>query len=153
MSADLHLHTCFSDGTYTPEELAALAKQTGLRAVALTDHDTVEGCARMAAACQAAGVEFIPATELTAEVNGHEIHFLGYFVDPQNEVLLRELAKFQEVRQRRINEMCLKLNQAGIPLQAETVFALANCRAPGRPHVARALVQERFCASLDEAFE
>ena len=55
----------------------------------------------MAAACRAGGIEFIPATELTAEVSGHEIHFLGYFVDPQNERLLRELAKFQEVRQRR----------------------------------------------------
>src|ERR1043165_7073814 len=138
MFADLHLHTFFSDGTYSPEEVAALAQKNGLKAVALTDHDTVEGCARMTVACQAAGVEFIPATELTAEVSGHEIHFLGYFVDPQNETLLRELAKFQEVRQRRISEMCLKLNQAGIPLQAEAVFALANCRAPGRPHVARA---------------
>jgi len=153
MFADLHLHTFFSDGTYSPEEVAALAQKNGLKAVALTDHDTVEGCARMTVACQAAGVEFIPATELTAEVSGHEIHFLGYFVDPQNETLLRELAKFQEVRQRRISEMCLKLNQAGIPLQAEAVFALANCRAPGRPHVARALVQERFCTTLDEAFE
>ncbi len=153
MFADLHLHTFFSDGTHSPEEVAALAKQHGLRAVALTDHDTVEGCARMAAACQTAGVEFIPAAELTAEVSGHEIHFLGYFLDPENEILLRELAKFQEVRQHRIQEMCAKLNQAGIPLRAETVFTLANCRAPGRPHVARALVQEGFCASLDEAFE
>ena len=153
MFADLHLHTFFSDGTYSPEEVAELAQKNGLRAVALTDHDTVEGCGRMAAACRAGGIEFIPATELTAEVSGHEIHFLGYFVDPQNERLLRELAKFQEVRQRRINEMSAKLNQLGVALKAETIFALANCRAPGRPHVARALVQEGFCATLDEAFE
>jgi predicted metal-dependent phosphoesterase TrpH len=153
MPADLHLHTCFSDGTFTPEELAALAQQAGLKAVALTDHDTVEGCARMAAACQALGVEFIPAAELTAEVSGHEIHFLGYFLDPENEMLLRELAKFQEVRQGRIHEMTARLNQAGVPLKAESVFALANCRAPGRPHVARALVQEGFCDTLDQAFE
>jgi predicted metal-dependent phosphoesterase TrpH len=153
MSADLHLHTYFSDGTYSPEELAALAKQSGLRAVALTDHDTMEGCARMAAACQALGIEFIPASELTAEVSGHEIHFLGYFLDSANEILLRELAKFQEVRQGRIHEMSARLNQAGVPLKAESVFALANCRAPGRPHVARALVQEGFCDTLDQAFE
>jgi predicted metal-dependent phosphoesterase TrpH len=153
MFADLHLHTFFSDGTFSPEEVTALAQQHGLKAVALTDHDTMEGCARMAAACQMAGIEFIPATELTAEANGHEIHFLGYFLDADNEILLRKLAKFQEVRQGRIREMSAKLNQLGIPLQAQTVFALANCRAPGRPHVARALVQEGFCASLDEAFE
>src|SRR5205814_7665324 len=101
----------FSDGTFSPEELTGLGKQHGLRAMALTDHDTMEGCARMAAACQAVGIEFIPATELTAEVSGHEIHFLGYFLDAENEKLRRELAKFQEVRQRRIHEMSAKLNQ------------------------------------------
>jgi 3',5'-nucleoside bisphosphate phosphatase len=153
MSADLHLHTFFSDGTYSPEEVAELAKKNGLRAVALTDHDTMEGCPRMAAACQALGVEFIPATELTAEIAGHEIHFLGYFLDPANETLLRELARYQAVRQERIREMSAKLNALGVSLRAEAVFTLANCRAPGRPHVARALVQEGFCATLDEAFE
>jgi predicted metal-dependent phosphoesterase TrpH len=153
MSADLHLHTYFSDGTYSPEEVAELAKKNNLRAVALTDHDTMEGCPRMAAACQALGVEFIPATELTAEIGGHEIHFLGYFLDSANETLLRELARYQAVRQQRISEMSAKLNALGVPLRAEAVFTLANCRAPGRPHVARALVQEGFCATLDEAFE
>lgn len=153
MVADLHLHTFFSDGTFSPEEVVALARQHGLKALALTDHDTMEGCARMAAACQAAEIEFVPASELTAEVNGHEIHFLGYFLDAQNEILLRELAKFQEVRQQRIHEMSRKLQEVAVPLQAESVFALANCRSPGRPHVARALVQQGFCASLDEAFE
>ena len=75
MFADLHLHTNFSDGTYTPEELAAQASRVGLKAIALTDHDTVEGCARMVPACQSAGVEFIPATELTAERQVRERHF------------------------------------------------------------------------------
>jgi predicted metal-dependent phosphoesterase TrpH len=79
MFADLHLHTKFSDGTYTPEELAAQAQRFGFKAVALTDHDTVEGCVRMAAACHAAGIEFIPASELTADMNGHELHLLGYY--------------------------------------------------------------------------
>ena len=153
MFADLHLHTNFSDGTYTPEELTAEAVRCGLRAVALTDHDTVEGCARMAAACRAAGIEFIPAAELTAEQNGIELHLLGYFLDPTNETLLTELAKFQEVRQERIREMVARLNQLGIPLPVEDVFKLANCRAPGRPHVARALVQAGLCVSLDVAFE
>ena len=65
--AHLHLHTLFSDGTFTPEELAARGRQCGLAAMALTDHDSVEGCARMAQACQALGMEFIVGTELTAE--------------------------------------------------------------------------------------
>jgi 3',5'-nucleoside bisphosphate phosphatase len=151
--ADLHLHTHFSDGTYAPEELVALAEQHGLKAIALTDHDTMEGCARAAAACQQRGIEFIPASELTAELDDVELHLIGYFLDSANEQLQRELARFQHVRQQRIHEMAARLRHLGIPLQAESVFTLANCRAPGRPHVARALVQQRLCGSLDEAFD
>jgi predicted metal-dependent phosphoesterase TrpH len=153
MFADLHLHTRFSDGTYAPEELAARGRQLGLAAMALTDHDTVEGCAPMAAACQAAGMEFFTGTELTAEQEGDELHFLGYFIDTGNKRLLEEIAEFQAVRQERIREIVARLNRVKIPLAAETVFALANCRSPGRPHVARALVNGGHCASLDEAFE
>jgi 3',5'-nucleoside bisphosphate phosphatase len=151
--ADLHLHTSFSDGTYTPEELTAQGQRFGFRALALSDHDTVEGCARMTAACAAAGIEFIPATELTAELDGHELHLLGYFLDTANAKLLVELARFQEVRQNRIREMVARIQNLNVPLREEHVFDLANCRAPGRPHVARALVKAGLCANLDEAFE
>ena len=84
---------------------------------------------------------------------GNELHLLGYFLDTQNPRLLSELSRFQLVRQNRIREMCARLNARGIPLAAEAVFALANCQAPGRPHVARALVQAGHCTSLDAAFE
>jgi predicted metal-dependent phosphoesterase TrpH len=107
----------------------------------------------MGAACAAHGIEFIAGTELTAEHGGNELHLLGYFLDTQNETLLREISRFQIVRQNRINEMVERLNQRGMPLKAEAVFALANCKSPGRPHVARALVQAGLCSSLDEAFE
>jgi hypothetical protein len=153
MFADLHLHTTFSDGTYTPEEVVAQAQRHGLRALALTDHDTVEGCPRMAAASQTAGIEFISGSELTAELDGHELHLIGYYLDTADPKLLGELAKFQKARQNRIHEMVARINGLGIPLRPESVFALANCQAPGRPHVARALVQEGFCGGLDEAFE
>ena len=151
--ADLHLHTHFSDGTYSPEELVTQAKRQDLQAIALTDHDTVEGCAPTAQACRRVGIEFIPGTELTAEQDGHEIHILGYFIDLQNRRFLEEIGKFQTVRQNRIREMVQRLNRMDVPLEAEAVFALANCRAPGRPHVARALVQAGLVGSLDEAFE
>src|SRR5260221_13743072 len=153
MFADLHLHTRFSDGTYSPEEMVGHARRHGLAALALTDHDTVEGCAPTAAACAAAGIEFLTGTELTAEQNGEEIHILGYVFDLENPRLLAELGKFQMVRQQRIREMVARLNEMSVPLNVEAVFALANCRAPGRPHVARAMVQAGLCRSLDEAFE
>jgi 3',5'-nucleoside bisphosphate phosphatase len=151
--ADLHLHSHFSDGTYGPAELAAHAQRCRLAAIALTDHDSVEGCPETARACAAAGIEFVAGTELTAEQEESELHLLGYFIDIQNRTLLTRIAKCQAVRQDRIREMVARLNRLKVPLSAEAVFTLANCRAPGRPHVARALVQARLCSSLDEAFQ
>ena len=151
--ADLHLHTQFSDGTFTPEELVLRAQQKGLACIALTDHDSVEGCARAAAACAAVQMDFVPGAELTAEHNDIEVHILGYFLDVTDEKFLARIATFQSVRQNRIREMVAALNQLGIPLKAESVFALANCKSPGRPHVARTLVKENLIGSLDEAFE
>jgi predicted metal-dependent phosphoesterase TrpH len=151
--ADLHLHTFFSDGTFSPEELVGYGQRLGFAALALTDHDSVEGCPRMVAACEAAGIFFVPGTELTAEHNDTEIHILGYFVDTQNEKFLSDIARFQAVRQNRIREMVARLNELNVPLEVETVFALANCKSPGRPHVARALVKAGLVANLDEAFE
>jgi len=151
--ADLHLHSHFSDGTYGPQDLAAHAQRCGLAAIALTDHDSVEGCPATAQACAAAGVEFIAGTELTAEQDGDELHLLGYFINTENPSFLAQIARFQTVRQNRIREMVARLNRLNVPLSADAVFALANCQAPGRPHVARALVQAGLCANLDEAFD
>lgn len=153
MFADLHLHTAFSDGTYTPREIARQACRLGFAAVALTDHDTVEGCRPTALECEAAGIEFIPGTELTAQQDEHEIHILGYCMDIEAPGLLREIGRFQNVRQNRIREMVARLNRLQVPLEADAVFELANCRSPGRPHVARALVDAGLVGSLDEAFE
>ena len=119
--ADLHLHTQFSDGTFTSEELAGHGARLGFAALALTDHDSVEGCARMAAACAAAGIEFIPGAELTAEHNDTELHVLGYFLDTQNQKLLAEIAKFQAVRQNRIREMVARINEMGVPAYPEFI--------------------------------
>ena len=151
--ADLHLHSRHSDGTFTPEEIVERGRRAGLGALALTDHDTVEGCEAMKQECAKAGMEFVIGTELTSEHNGNELHILAYFVDPTNERLLREIAKFQTVRQDRIREMVVRINAQGVPLKAEDVFALANCKSPGRPHVARALVRHGQCRTLDEAFD
>ncbi|MCP5516096.1 MAG: PHP domain-containing protein [Verrucomicrobiales bacterium] len=153
MFADLHTHTRFSDGTYTPEELAAQARQVGLGAIALTDHDTVEGCPRMAEACAGEGLDFVAGTELTAEQDGSEVHILGYFLAIDHPRLRAEMRRFQQVRQNRIGAMTERLQALGVALTAEQVFAVAQCDSPGRPHVARALVQAGVCRNPDEAFD
>ncbi len=153
MFADLHLHTRHSDGTYTPAELVAAAQGHDLSVMALTDHDTVAGCAETAVAARAAGIEFIPGTEITADLNGRELHILGYWIDTGHPVLGLELARAQAIRQERVRQMVARLNARNVPLETEAVFRLASCLAPGRPHVARALVEGGFCTSLDEAFE
>ena len=153
MFADLHLHTSFSDGTYSPEKLASEGKRHNLAVLALTDHDTMEGCERMDAACVAEGIEFVPGSELTAEQDDYELHLLGYFLDSSCEKLTKALAEFQTARQDRIREMVERINKAGVNLEAESVFRIASCRSPGRPHVGRALVEAGICRTLDEAFE
>jgi len=152
-TADLHLHTHFSDGTFSPEELAGRAHGHGFNAIALTDHDTLDGCERMAAACATHGIEFIPGAELTADVEGKEVHILGYWLDAGSTRLVGELRRFQAARQQRIHDSVARLNAAGIPLQAESVLAIANCASPGRPHLARALVEAGHANDYDHAFE
>jgi predicted metal-dependent phosphoesterase TrpH len=151
--ADLHLHTIFSDGTFTPEELVARGKSLGLAAMSLTDHDTADGLPRMAAACEANGIEFISGTELTTEFEGHELHLLGYYFDPENAELRAAMLKFQEVRVKRIADICKRLAGLGAPISPETVYGIANCNSPGRPHVARALIEHGYCRTLEQAFE
>lgn len=153
MFADLHLHTSFSDGTYSPEELAAEGKRFNLGVLSLTDHDTMEGCPRMAVACEKLGIEFVPGSELTAEQDDYELHLLGYYLDINCQKLTKSLAEFQTARQERIREMVARIKQLGVPIDAEDVFRIANCQSPGRPHVGRALVEKGVCKTLDEAFE
>lgn len=153
MYADLHLHTHFSDGTYSPEELASHGERCELTVMSLTDHDTTEGCERMAAACAERGIEFVPGTELTCDCDGEELHLLAYFIDIKHPRLIGAMEHFQQVRQDRIREMVQRLNQLSVPITAEQVFELASCHSPGRPHIARTLVQNGVCASLDDAFE
>ena len=149
---DLHLHTYYSDGTFTPEQVAKAAEEMKLAAISLTDHDTIEGCDRLAKACDERNIEFIPGTELSVDIEGNEIHLLGYFLDIQNDRLITETTKYQQNRTNRVHGLVDQLNELGIELDADDVFDLAKCKAPGRPHVARALVKHGFCGSVDEAF-
>ena len=107
----------------------------------------------MGTACEKEGLEFIPGAELTAEVTGQEVHILGYWMDLSSKRLRSELQRFQGVRQRRVREMVTQLNGSGVGISESLVMSLAQCEAPGRLHVARALVQQGFARDHDQAFD
>lgn len=153
MFGDLHLHTHFSDGTFSPEELALRAERAGLQVIALTDHDTIEGCERARVACEARGIHFVYGAELTAEEEGVEEHLLGYNLNPNHPGLSEATQRLHKARVDRIYEMVRRINELGLELDPALVFEIARCRAPGRPHVARAMVKSGLCATLEEAFE
>ena len=96
--ADLHLHTCFSDGTYSPEELVKQAAKKGLSAIAVADHDTVGAIVPAAKAALKENIEVIPAIELTCEHDGSEIHILGYFIDYKSRLLKESLERLNKNR-------------------------------------------------------
>ncbi|MSR66836.1 MAG: PHP domain-containing protein [Pedosphaera sp.] len=152
MYADLHLHTKYSDGTFTPQELVDRAFNAGLRTLSLTDHDTMDGCQEMMDACAKLGLNFITGCEFTVEFQDQELHLLGYGMRLENPELQSTLRHYQSVRRERIVKMTERLGELGIPIRPEAVFEIAQCNAPGRPHLARALIASGHCANLDQAF-
>ncbi len=150
--ADLHTHTNFSDGTFSPQEVIRLAKQSNLYAIAITDHDTVRGLDAAQEESLRQGIEFIPGIELTAETNSAEAHFLGYFIDWRQRWLQDKLQEIANVRVERMHQMVEKLKSLGIEIEAEDVFKLAGRGSVGRLHLARAMQEKGIC-SVHEAFQ
>jgi len=150
--ADLHLHTAFSDGTYTPEELISASQRAGLSAIAVVDHDTIDGIAPAMEAAGKKDIEVLPGIELSAEYEGSEVHILGYLIDYRDSSLIKRLEVLKKNRIERIHKIIEKLKSIGIDLSPESVFGIAGEGTVGRLHVARALVKEKKTASVFEAF-
>ena len=151
--ADLHLHTNFSDGTYSPQELLEETQKAGLSAIAVVDHDTVEGLQPTIEIAKTKNIEVIPGIELSSEYENLEIHILGYFIDYRNGQFLSKLESLKKNRRERIYKMTEKLKILGLDLNPEAVFTLAGNGTVGRLHVARALVAEGFVKTIFEAFK
>jgi hypothetical protein len=153
--ADLHAHTRYSDGAFTPAELVREARRRGLAAVAVTDHDTLDGVADARAAGAAAEVEVIAGVEITARVAAHEVHLLGYFFDEawRASTLMVALQHAQEVREQRARQFVAKLNELGVAVTMADVAAGSGRGTVGRPHVAQALVRRGVVRTVEEAFE
>jgi predicted metal-dependent phosphoesterase TrpH len=149
---DLHAHTFHSDGTAAPGEVVRLAKEAGLRAVAITDHDTTAGWEEAREAGRALGVEVIGGAEVTARFPGRAMHVLAYgwdVRDPAMQALLREIRAGRDARNPRILD---RLAALGCAVSIDDVHAEARGEAVGRPHIARALVKKGYAPDVRAAF-
>lgn len=152
--ADLHMHTYFSDGTNSPEEVVKEALAAGLSCIAITDHDTVDGIQPTLDAAKGTGLEVLAGIELSTEINGRDVHMLGYLFDYTNEDFKKELNTIQNSRIERMAGMIQKLDELGIHgINLQEVCALAHSKAVGRPHLATVLYEKGKVSSIKEAFD
>ncbi|MFQ5852545.1 MAG: PHP domain-containing protein [Candidatus Binatia bacterium] len=151
--ADLHLHSSYSDGTFTPREVVAQAARQQVSPIALTDHDTVAGIPEALQAGVEMSVEVIPGVELSAHEEGHDIHIIGYFIEWEAPKLQRSLDALAERRLKRVNEIVKRLTDLGCPICLEDVQAVAGHGTISRRHVARVLVSQGYARSISKAFD
>ncbi len=150
---DLHTHSTASDGAQSPTELIGLAKKLGLKALALTDHDSVAGVGEGKAAALKAEVEFIPGVEIEIAFSPGEFHLLGLGLDETYPPLLEALELLAEARSRRNLSILSRLKDQGLELDAEWLEESLPAGRMGRPHIAEALVRGRQVRNLQEAFD
>ncbi|WP_317971834.1 PHP domain-containing protein, partial [Paenibacillus sp. CCS19] len=159
--ADLHTHTTASDGTNAPAVVVRLAKEAGLRAVAITDHDTMAGCPEAVAEGGRIGIQVIPGIELSTAMNGRDIHILGYWCNASDAKWQARMKAQQSFRGRRNRMMIEKLQELGIAITLEEIIAIAersgkkadSAEQIGRPHLAEALIERGAVADMKEAFD
>ncbi|MGS0764670.1 PHP domain-containing protein [Syntrophomonas curvata] len=153
---DLHVHTTASDGALTPYEVIDAASSIGLKGIALTDHDTAAGlepARRYLERNPGLRLELIPGIELNTEAGDEEVHILGYFIDPENAALNQHLRDIRTSRHDRALKIVDRLQQAGLAISFDQVQKLTRGESMGRPHIARALIENGYVNSIEEAFD
>ena len=150
---DLHIHTIHSDGSSTVKEVVEAAARKGLAAIAITDHDCIDAYPEALEAGAQLGIEVITGLELSSEIEGTDLHILGYFIDTSNAILNRRLSEMKDARYVRARKIVENLNRQGIDLRFETVLSIAGVGAIGRPHIAAAMLREELVYSFRQAFE
>ncbi len=150
---DLHMHSQHSDGADTVKELIDQCCDVGLTAMAITDHDNIDGYEDGKDYAHEKGIEFIPGVEISAQHEGHDIHILGYYFDPTNLQLNETLFKLQSQRKFRAREIVKRLNELGLQISYERVEELSQDGSIGRAHIASLLIKEEYVSSFREAFD
>lgn len=149
---DFHTHTTCSDGQYTPEELVQKAAAIGIRALAVTDHDTVSGVKRAVQAAKSFSIQVFTGMEISTRENP-QLHLLGYGIDGENPQLLAYIERNKQLRTARKERMIAFLHEKGVPLTLEDVANANDGRMSGRPHFAKAMLEKGYVSSIDEAFD
>ncbi len=150
---DLHIHSTASDGKLTPAEVVQEAAARGLNFIALADHDTVDGIApALAAAKGLPSLKIIPGVEISTDIPQGEVHVLGYFIDYADPQLRVALDRFRNSRLVRAQGMVAKLEKLGIAIDWPRVQEIAGGSSIGRPHIAQAMLEKGYIASLKQAF-
>lgn len=156
--ADLHLHTDFSDGFFSPEEIVRMAHENGVSAISVSDHDNIDGIARARRAGERNGITVLSGVELSSQWEGfRDIHILGYGFDPEAADLKAELADFRNFREGR-NEMIVERVNKALAAEGRTLLDFNEVRefaegTIGRPHIARALIEAGHVRDNEEAFQ
>jgi len=150
--ADLHVHTRISDGFFTAEDAVEQAHRAGLAALAIADHDSIDGIQAAIWAGKKYGVEIIPAVELSSGIDNHELHIVGYYIDWQNKWFRDKLRVFQDARRDRARKIVERLGELGMDVPYNLVIALEG-GVVGRPHIAQAMVIRGYVETTDEAFD
>lgn len=150
---DLHMHSTASDGCLSPIELVRKSAELGVTIIALADHDTVDGIAPALAAAKAfPWLKVIPSVEISTDVPHGEAHVLGYFIDYTDPELLVRLEGMRNSRRERGQKMVAKLRDLGVNIEWQRVQEIAGSGSIGRPHIAQAMLEEGYTASIKEAF-
>ena len=152
MPADLHLHSTASDGSDAPADVVRRVAAAGFSAMALADHDTMDGVAEAVHEAGRAGIRCIPAVEYSTLDDEREIHMLGYGLDPDDAALRKELRRLSAGRFNRAMLMVEKLNELGVSVTWERVQQIAGDENVGRPHVAKAMQEAGYIREIKEAF-
>lgn len=153
MSVDLHIHTTASDGSFSSETIVRAAHRNGLSAIAITDHDTMNGVEQAVSAAELHGIEVIRGIEFSADMPDDEIHILGYFDSPVNNCVQTVLTELREKRILRAREILRKLEQVNIVLSIEDVLKFTgDSDYIGRPHIAMAMLEKGYVKNRNEAF-